>query len=514
VSTFNLPRSSAADARFAPAGARARWPALCAATICIALFGVGVAHEPATATEPTPATEIKPLPPVQSQQTDAGQSFKLPVPRPEESIHLGPSVTGQQAESLSLEDLENMALRHNPTLVQSVADVSAATGRFVQGSLYPNPILGYQANEMGNDNQAGQQGFFINQEFVRRQKRQVARAVGSREVAYAQQEAAMQRLRVLNDVRSEHYNVLIGERAQILAAEVDRVNRQALEKTKQLYKAEFVPFHDVLQARIQAQIASVAVGNAKNRYLAAWRRLASLIGIPSMEPCPLSGKLEPPGKPLEWETALAKVYAESPQLARAYAMVAWRQAQLEQAKRAVQPNVLSVLGLQHDTESSDLIGNLQIGMPLPLFNKNQGNIQVAFAELRKAEADVERSKLAIRSRLASTFEAYKNSYNEVDHYAKQILPDAQAALDLVIRGYEQQQFDFLTVLAAERMYAKVNLVYLKSLQELGITRITIEGLLLTGSLRESSQATAPEIDVNFSPAFGPGVIPVETDPGS
>ena len=397
MSTFNLPRSPAADARFAPAGARARWPALCAATICIALFGVGVAHEPATAAEPTPATEIKPLPPVESQQTDAGQSFKLPVPRPEESIHLGPSVTGQQAESLSLEDLENMALRHNPTLVQSLADVSAATGRFVQGSLRPNPILGYQGDEMGDNKQAGQQGFFINQEFVRRQKRQVARAVGSREVAYAQQEAAMQRLRVLNDVRCEHYNVLIGERAQILAAEVDRVNRQALEKTKQLYKAEFVPFHDVLQARIQAQTAAVAVGNAKNRYLAAWRRLASLIGIPSMEPCPLSGKLEPPGKPLEWETALAKVYAESPQLARAYAMVAWRQAQLEQAKRAVQPNVLSVLGLQHDTESSDLIGNLQIGMPLPLFNKNQGNIQVAFAELRKAEADVDRSKLAIRS---------------------------------------------------------------------------------------------------------------------
>ena len=179
----------------------------------------------------------------------------------------------------------------------------------------------------------------------------------------------------------------------------------------------------------------------------------------------------------------------------------------------MQPNLLSVAGLQQDTESNDLIANLQLGMPLPLFNKNQGNIQEAYAELRKAELDVERTKLAIRSRLASTYEVYLNSWNEVNQYTHHILPDARAALDLVVRGYEQQQFDILTVLDAERTFAKANLAYIKSLQDMGITKIVIEGSLLVGSLRENSQANTPEIDVNFSPAFGPGVIPVETDPG-
>ena len=42
----------------------------------------------------------------------------------------------------------------------------------------------------------------------------------------------------------------------------------------------------------------------------------------------------------------------------------------------------------------------------------------------------------------------------------------------------------------------------------------IEGSLLVGSLRENSQAVTPDIDVSFSPAFGPGVIPVETDQGN
>ncbi len=444
---------------------------------------------------PSPADDFPATPHYQPQQIQAETIL------PESNAHL------------SLIDLETIAFANNPTLAQSAAEVSAASGRFIQSTLAPNPIAGYQGQEIGDQNSPGQQGFFVNQEFVRRQKRRLARAAGSREVALAQQNAAIQQLKVLNDVRCEHFNVLIGERAEVLAKEVHSLSQRKLDKTQQLYDAQLVPYHDVLQARIQAHAAHIAVGNARNRYLAAWRRLVSLLGTPTLTPRTLKGDLQPDPMPLEWDHIIRQIYARSPQLKRAYANVAWKRTLLSQAKSAMHPNLLSVVGLSQDTESDDLIGNVQLGMPLPLFNKNQGNIQEAYAELRKAELDVERTKLAIRSRLASTYEIYMNSWNEVNQYTQHILPDARAALDLVVRGYEQQQFDILTVLDAERTFAKANLAYIKSLQDMGITKIVIEGSLLVGSLRENSQASTPEIDVNFSPAFGPGVIPVETDPG-
>ena len=414
---------------------------------------------------------------------------------------------------LSLMDLEAIAFAHNPTLAQSAADVSGANGRLIQSTLAPNPIAGYQGQEIGDESSIGQQGFFVNQEFVRRRKRRLARAVGSREVALAQQNAAIQQLKVLNDVRSEHFNVLIGAQAEALAREVHALSQKKLEKTKQLFETQLVHYHDVLRARIQAHTAHIAVGNARNRYLAAWRRLASLLGTPTLPPRPLKGELQPSGKPLQWDKIVQQIYARSPQLQRCYANVAWKQSLLAQAKSAMQPNLLSVIGLAQDTASDDLIGNVQLGIPLPIYNKNQGTIQEAYAELRKAELDVERTKLAIRSRLAATYEVYMNSWNEVNEYTNYILPDARAALESVIQGYEQQEFDMLTVLEAERTFAKANLAYIKSLQDLGITKIVIEGSLLVGSLRENSQAVSPEIDIHFSPAFGPGVIPVETDPG-
>ena len=353
----------------------------------------------------------------------------------------------------------------------------------------------------------------MNQEFVRRRKRRLARAVGSREVALTQQNAAIQQLKVLNDVRCEHFNVLIGERAEILAREVRVLSQKKLDKTKKLYEKQLVHYHDVLSARIQAHTAQIAVGNARNRDLAAWRRLASLLGTPTLTPRPLKGDIEASGEPLKWDAIVQQIYARSPQLQRTYANVAWKQAMLAQAKSAMKPNLLSVIGLAQDTASDDLIGNVQLGVPLPLYNKNQGTIQEAYAELRKAELDVDRTKLAIRSRLAATYEIYRNSWNEVNEYTYHILPDARAALESVVRGYEDQEFDMLTVIEAERTFAKANLAYIKSLQDLGITRIVIEGSLLVGSLRENSQAVTPEMDIHFSPAFGPGVIPVETDPG-
>ena len=101
------------------------------------------------AMEPVPSGKIKPLPPVEHEQTEDPQTFQLPVPRPDDSIHLAPSATGEEVGNLSLEDLENIALQNNPTLSQARAKIGAATGKMIQAGLVPNPIFGYQGNEIG-----------------------------------------------------------------------------------------------------------------------------------------------------------------------------------------------------------------------------------------------------------------------------------------------------------------------------------------------------------------------------
>ncbi len=486
---------------------RGIWHICPIAPLGILLLGLAATH----AMEPVPSGKIKPLPPVESEQTSDPQPFELPVPRPDDSIHLGPSATGKEVGNLSLEDLENIALQNNPTLSQARAKIGAATGKMIQAGLVPNPIFGYQGNEIGDENTIGQQGIFLSQEIMRREKRSLSRVAGSHEVSEAQHQAQIQQLRVLSDVRSEHFNVLVAQRAEKLAKEVHQINKLALKKTEQLYGGKFVPYTDVLQARIQEKTADIAVANSRTRYRTAWQHLATVIGMPNITPQRLNGDLHPHTRALGWDEMLEKLFSQSPELAAAHTMVALRRSQLLRAKVEMKPNILYVLGFQQDTKSHDLIGDVQVGLPLPILNNNRGNIQTAYAELRNAEAEVARVRLAIRKRLASVYEIYQNSRTEVDQYTQNILPDAHAALKLVLEGYEQQQFDYLTVLNAQRTYAQANLAYLRSLQDCGTTRIVLKGLLLSGSLNAANNIESPELDIQFTPAFGPAIVPVETN---
>ncbi|MGE0769248.1 MAG: TolC family protein [Hyphomicrobiaceae bacterium] len=411
---------------------------------------------------------------------------------------------------MTLAELESIAMQNNPTLAQAAARIQAAQGRWVQGGLRPNPILGYQASEVGNEGHAGQQGAFYSQEFVRGGKLGLNRLVGSREVAQAQQQFEAQRLRVLNDVRIEYFNVLVAQRAQELTSELSDIGKSGLETTERLFQGQQVSNAEVLQARIEAASAGIALRNAQNRLAAAWRRLSSVVGVPDMALQVLSGQLTPELAALDWNEAYTRVLTQSPELASARAGVARAQAILERAQAEPIPNLDVQLGLQYDNASQFTIGNVQMGMPIPFRNRNQGNIQTAFADLRNAQADIGRIELSLRNRLALAFETYSNARNQVETFSQQILPDARSSLDLVSTGYRAGQVSFLTLLTAQRTFSQANLAYLQALQELNASRIAIEGLMLTGSLQgDTSSIDAPMPTGGIAPVFGPGKPPVE-----
>src|SRR5262245_15576883 len=87
----------------------------------------------------------------------------------------GPAVTqrspvaGPQRATLSLTDLEQMALQRNPTLAQAAANVEDARGRTIQSGLYPNPTVGYTGEQIGlrGPQAPGEmQGLFVDQVLV------------------------------------------------------------------------------------------------------------------------------------------------------------------------------------------------------------------------------------------------------------------------------------------------------------------------------------------------------------
>ena len=400
----------------------------------------------------------------------------LPAPSP-------PSSTVDGA--LALEDLERLALESNPTLVQAAMAVRAAEGDYVQAGLYPNPVAAYVGDEIGGDGSAGLQGGGISQEIVTAGKRRLGQAVAYGEIQQSRFAWQTQQQRVLNDVRVGYYETLMAQKLVEVNEQLVAIENQIVESTRQLRAAAEVSEVDVLQATVEAERASLDLSQARDLHQAAWRRLASVIGRPNMEPVRLSGNVTDTLPVITWEDVIARLMAHSPELAEASAGVerARSNVALQCAERI--PNVQVGTAVKRDTSSGYTVVDLEVAVPLPIFNRNQGNILRAHAALTAAEKEVRRVELELHNRLAATFQQYVNARRRAEKYVNTILPNASKLLELTRIAYREGEFEYLTLLTSQRTYYDTNLEYLSSLEELWTRSVELDGMLLRGGLNSA-----------------------------
>jgi len=418
-------------------------------------------------------------------------SHGLIAPLPLISIsEQGPQLSGDQAfaPGMTLTELEEMAVRCNPSLAQAAARVQAARGVHLQVGLYPNPVLGYLAGEINDEKRAGQQGGFVGQEIVTAGKLRLNRDVAGQEIRQAEFNWQAQRFRVLTDVRHGYYDAMVADCTVELTEQLVRIGEQGIKAAEELMKAKEVARVDVLQSRIEADSAKILLDKARNRYTAAWRNLATVVGNPALPPTRLAGNLLDEIIPLTWEDTLNRLLAESPQLACAQAGVARAQAVLDRECAGRIPNIDLQTSVQYDNATQDTIAGVQVGVPIPFFNRNQGNIRKAQAELTTAQQEVKRVRLALEQRLATVFEQYSTARQQVEKYNRDVIPNAVESLKLVSAGYKQGEFNYLALLIAQRTYFQTNLAYLDALRDLRKSAAALEGNLLSDSLQADESA--------------------------
>ncbi len=431
----------------------------------------------------------------------AAQQPELPVPSPQPGSDLRITTKGQPAPlpanqppplspvepaapaGMTLAELEDMALRCNPTVAQAAQRVAGLRGHWVQVGLYPNPVAGYIGAEIGNEGHAGQQGSFVGQEIVTAGKLGLSRNVAEQEIRQAEWIWQAQRQRVLTDVRRTFYDVLIAQRKMELTEQLLRIGEEGVRSAEALVKAKEAARADTLQAHIEAESARVMLGRAKNQHAAAWRSLAAVVGAANMPPQRLAGEAWDGLHDLTWEDTYNQLLAESPQLAAARTGVARAQATVNRECAQRVPNIDLQAAVQYDNATKNTFATVQAGVPIPFFNRNQGNISKAQAELMAAQNEVQRVQLDLQQRLAAVFEQYTSARYQVEKYSGDILPSAKASLDLANKGYRQGEYNYLFLLTAQRTYFQTNLVYLDALRELRTAATAIEGNLLSGSLQ-------------------------------
>ena len=385
-------------------------------------------------------------------------------------------------DSISLSDLEGMALANNPTLRAAGARIEAARGRWIQAGLYPNPVIGYQGVEMGIRDTTGQQGGFVSQRLITNGKRRLDRAIANWQVQESQFQFAVQQRRVLTDVNIRFYDVLVAQRRLELTTDLARIGDDLVGASRKLLEGQQVSENSLLQVEIEAERAYILVDNARNEEFEAWRRLAAVVGVPSLPRTKLAGDLHDKVPNYDWEGCLDSIIRQSPEVAVAQSRVESARVVVSRARRERIPDVNVMVAVRHHNFTADDVANVQVGFPLPIFDANQGNIRRTLGELRAAESNLRRVELDLRDRLAVAMRRYLSAHQQADRFQKNILPRARRSLDLVSNGFTCGQVSYDRLIATQRTHITVNIAYLDALRELRAAVAEIDGQLLYGSL--------------------------------
>lgn len=381
---------------------------------------------------------------------------------------------------LALPALEAMALANNPTIRQLAATTQKAAGYRTQVGLYANPSVGYQGMQLA-DRGTDQHTVFVEQEFVTGDKLQLNRRVQNAAVQAQLHELEAQRQRVLTDVRAKYYEALATQQRLTLIDEFMTVADQGLNLAELRKKAGESAQVDVLQAKVQRSEVLLAKQQAVQIKDAVWRELVALTGTP-MLPVKLVGELPKVATTQDWDALANSIISSSPEHSAALARVNKARANLDRQQVQAIPNLTTQLAAGVDNGTNSQLVNVQIAAPIPVFNKNQGNIAAARAEYCRTVMDVQRIENAIKNRLANVSKEFETASSAVSIYQNEILPNAAESLRLAELSYKAGEISFIQVLVARRTFFDSNLQLVNSQTQLAQAQVRIYGFVLSGSL--------------------------------
>jgi cobalt-zinc-cadmium efflux system outer membrane protein len=464
---------------------RRRFYGMCILSCILAVLGGGF-----VCAQTMPPNQIEAIPSPCPQKLECYTKLMSNMRPPELPAPCQPFLCeGAQNQVLSLARLEQIALERNPTLAQAAMQIQAAWGQHEQVGLYPNPVAGYIGEEMGTGGTAGMQGAFISQEIVTAGKLRLNRDVASYEIRQAEWAWQMQRYKIINGVRSAYYEVLYAQQTIAIDEQLFGIGEENVKTAEKMFAAKEVSLVDVLQSRVEADTAQISLQNARNRHQSAWRQLAAVVGLGDMPQAVLAGRLEDGLPQLDWCVVWGRLLGESPQLAKARAGVQAAQAEVARQYAQRVPNVDLRATAQYNNEIGQNISTVEVGLPLPIYNRNQGNIAKAESNLIAAQNEVRRVELELRRQLAAVFEQYLNAMQQAQKYSGQILPNSAKTLELVRSGYQLGEFNYQALLITQRTYFQANLAYMENLRQARQSAVAIEGLLLAGGLQSAFDRT-------------------------
>lgn len=354
---------------------------------------------------------------------------------------------------LKLTDALSLALRGNAELAAFSYEVRAAEARVLQAGVLPNPELELGVDEYDRDGagfDSAETAVTLGQLFELGGKRHWRKRMAEAEGELAGWDYEAKRLDVFAETaRRFTAAVAAQERLDLARAAVGLAEKTSQAVAERVNAGKEPPLQ-ASKSEAELEMARLDAQTAESALQVARRNLATMWGAEQAAFVEVQGKLDHVSRSIPALESLRSRLTDNPDLARWEAELRLRRATLSSEKAARIPDLEGSVGyVQFEEEGTDALA-FGIGMPLPLFDRNQGNIAAATHGLAKADAERSATEVALAADLAAAHAALSISHERVAALRGKVVPAMEQAYQAAHEGYQQGKFGFLDMLDAQR----------------------------------------------------------------
>jgi cobalt-zinc-cadmium efflux system outer membrane protein len=315
---------------------------------------------------------------------------------------------------ITLEQSLELLDKHSPRALAEQATVQVVAADRIAAQTLPNPTLNYGGLQLTggtNTGAAAQHQFVVEQPLLLFGQRKVRSQLADLRVA-AEQARVTSSLADLRLKVRQAFATLLARQDELKILEESLNDLQRVEGVvRGRATAGDRSRYDVARIEVQTHALRVEVANKRTDAQEASGQLAALLGLPDWSPRAI-GSLKPGDVPSDVTTLWQTAQERRPSLVAVRERQAAAYGGITAAKREAWPIPSLAAGALVTRDDDSVSAVFGFSLPLPLLDRNQGEIARATAEadaetlaltaeLAEAHAEVERAAMVLRERRAT-----------------------------------------------------------------------------------------------------------------
>lgn len=391
------------------------------------------------------------------------------------SIHdQSPATADAQSGPLTLDQALGLAVAKSPLLAVAQRELEANDGTVQQAGVLRNPELSALLEDTNKETRTTTGVVSFPLELGGKRAARVAAAERGQDVARA--ELSNARAQLKSTVIAAFFGVLVAQERVRLALSSAEIASQGAEVTARRVAAGKISPVDETRAQVESANAQLELAEAKAELFNARQSLAAQWGAAVPLFTEARGELNDLPARASSE-ALQGELQQSPSLRASRMELDRRRALLDVENSKRYSDVTFSLGAKRDNELGRTQAVVGIQIPLPFFDRNQGNVYEASKRVEKAEDEYQYAQVRLANELSSASKQLEVSRASAQTLKTTVLPAAQRAHDAATKGFEAGKFGFLDVLDAQRTLLQARVRYLGALASSYQAATTIDRIL-------------------------------------